>query len=100
SAVHGATEVPGRIAPGEIVTIYGSGLGPASGTSFTVDPITGKVSFNVSGTQVYFDGRPAPVLYASANQVNVIVPYEEGTSGQSMMQVSYQGIATTGTTLT
>jgi uncharacterized protein (TIGR03437 family) len=46
----------GTVAPGEIVSIFGVGLGP--------------------GTQVLFDGLPAPMLYASANQINAVVPYE------------------------
>jgi uncharacterized protein (TIGR03437 family) len=30
----------------------------------------------LGGTQVLFDGVPAPLLYASANQINAVVPYE------------------------
>jgi uncharacterized protein (TIGR03437 family) len=99
AAVSAATQVQGRIAPGEIVSIYGTGLGPATGTGFTVDTLTNKVNFNVAGTQVYFDGKPAPVLYASATQVNAIVPFELSTSGSPVMQVAYQGVLSTGTTL-
>lgn len=100
TVVNGATQIQGRIAAGEIVTIYGTGIGPATAETFTVDPLTKKVSFNLGGTQVYFDGKPAPVLYASATQVNAIVPFEVFTSGPSVMQVAYRGVLSTGTTLT
>ncbi len=98
--VSAATQVQSRIAPGEIVTIYGTGLGPAQDAAFTVDPLTNKVNFNLGGTQVYFGGTPAPVLYASATQVNAIVPFEVSTSGTSVLQVAYQGVLSPGITLT
>lgn len=46
----------GAVAPGEIVTLAGKDL-----------PANSKVSF---------DGHPAPILYADANQINAVVPYE------------------------
>lgn len=100
NVVSAATQIQSRIAPGEIISIYGNGLGPASGASYTVDPLTNKVNFNLGGTQVFFDGRPAPVLYASATQVNAIVPFELSTAGSPVMQVAYQGVLTTGTSTT
>jgi len=94
--VNAATQQPGRITPGEIITIYGTGLGPASGASFTVDPVANLVNFNLSGTQVYFAGQPGPVLYASATQVNAVVPDTLGSSGQAELQVAIQGILSSG----
>ena len=65
----------GTVAPGEIVSIFGVGLGPDQ-------PVTAQPAASASypttlgGTQVLFDGVPAPMLYASANQINAVVPYE------------------------
>jgi uncharacterized protein (TIGR03437 family) len=95
-----ATQIQSRIAPGELISIYGTGLGPASGVSYKVDALTNKVNFSLGGTQVYFDGKPAPVLFASATQVNAVVPFEVSTAGSSVMQVAYQGVLTTGSTST
>ena len=75
AVVNGASGLVGPIAPGEIVTIYGAGLGPATGVSNT--PVNGVYGTQVGGTSVYFDGVNAPILYASATQVSAIVPYEE-----------------------
>jgi uncharacterized protein (TIGR03437 family) len=83
----------GVIAPGEIVTIYGSGLGPAAGAQFSVDPVTGMVDSTLAGTRVLFGGVAAPILYASATQVNAIVPYEIAGQAQVAMQVTYQASA-------
>jgi uncharacterized protein (TIGR03437 family) len=53
--LNGASLLAGGVAPGEIVTFFGSGFSPAT---------------------VLFDGTPAPILYAGIDQVNLIVPYE------------------------
>jgi uncharacterized protein (TIGR03437 family) len=97
--VNAASQTPGRLAPGELVTIYGTGLGPSNGVSFSVDPVTNKVDTALGGTQVFFNGTAAPVLYASGGQVNAIVPYEVAYSSQVTMQVAYQSILSSGTTL-
>lgn len=63
----------GAVAPGELVSIFGSALGPdqpavaqpAAGTAY---PTT------LGGTQVLFDGVPAPIWYASSTQINAVVP--------------------------
>lgn len=96
NAASGAT---GAIAPGELVTIYGSGLGPTTGVSFTVNPSTGLVGTTLAGTQVFFGNRPSPILYTSANQVNAIVPFELAGQSSAVLQISYQGATSQGSTL-
>ena len=74
-------EVTGTVAPGEFLSIYGAGLGPAAG----------------GGTQVSIDGILAPMLYASANQINVLVPYEIQAGKQVNIQITTDaGSAQTG----
>lgn len=99
SVMNAASSGTGAIAPGEIVEIRGVGLGPAVGLSYSIDPTTGKVDTTLAGTQVLFGGVAAPILYASASQINAIVPYEIGGQSQLIMQVHYQGVVSTGTTL-
>jgi uncharacterized protein (TIGR03437 family) len=99
SVSNAASSSSGPIAPGEIVAIKGSGLGPATGVSFSVDPITGMVDTTLSGTRVFFGAFPAPILYASAGQVNAIVPYEIAGQSQVVMEVQNQGVSSAGTTL-
>jgi uncharacterized protein (TIGR03437 family) len=91
SITNGASGVGGAIAPGEIVTIKGSTLGPATGVSFSPDPVTGMVATTLAGTQVSFGAYAAPILYASATQINAIVPWEVAGQSQVTMQVQYAG---------
>ncbi len=57
----------------QIVSIFGLGLGPKDQTVFQLDD-EGKISSYLNGTMVLFDGYPAPLLSASAGQINAIVP--------------------------
>ena len=100
AVVNNATGVQGSISPGEIVSIYGSGLGPAKGVAFTDVQFFNVVSTILAGTQAFFDGKPAPVLYASATQVNAIVPYDAPIGGRVQVRVGYQGALSAGATLT
>ncbi len=86
-----ASEIAGAVSPGENIVIYGSGVGPAT---LTFGAVTSGVLATIAGnTQVTFDGRPAPVYYASNGQTSVFVPY--GVSGQAttQMRVIYSGVA-------
>jgi uncharacterized protein (TIGR03437 family) len=90
SVVNAASATEGAIAPGEIITILGTGIGPTP-TGLTLDP-SGKVATNVTGTQVLINGTPAPLIYVSSTQINAIVPYEAGTSGSPSLQVISAGV--------
>lgn len=86
-----ATGLEGAITPGELISIFGSNLGPAAGVSFTVDPTTGMVATTLGGTQVLFGSFAAPITYASATQINAVVPYEVAGQSQITMQIEYGG---------
>jgi len=92
SVTNAASNQPGPVAPGEIVTIYGSGLGPATLPPVVSAPNPDGVYPTVfSGASVLFNGIPAPVIYASATQTAVVVPYE--VSGPNVqVSVQYQNI--------
>jgi uncharacterized protein (TIGR03437 family) len=90
----------GNVAPGEIVVLYGSGLGPPQLMASTVGS-DGLFDTQLAGTSVSFNGIPAPMIYTLATQVAAIVPYEvtgEGgptpngpEGGQVAVTVTYQG---------
>jgi len=73
--VNSASNTPGAVSPGEIITIYGSNLGPATAMGLQLTG-AGLVATTLGNTQVTFDNIPAPLIYVSATQINAIVPYE------------------------
>ena len=70
--VSGASFSSGAVAPGQLVSIFGLGLGN-SPESFDVND-DGTIDGTLGGTMVLFDGIPAPLLSVFAGQVNTIVP--------------------------
>lgn len=89
--VNAASYAAGAVAPGEVVTIYGAKFGPASVVTAQFDS-SGRVSSNLAGVQVLFDGVPAPLIYALAGQVSAIVPFGVVDRTQTMVQYSYNGV--------
>lgn len=57
------------IAPGEFISLFGTGLAKTSGSA--APPYPG--SFN--GITVLINGKAAPLYYVSATQINCLVPY-------------------------
>lgn len=90
NAASGAT---GAVAPGEVVTIYGAGLGPRIGAAPATPAPGGRLPTQIAGTSVTFGGIPAPLLYANAGQVSAIVPYGVGGGSVDVM-VTAGGVPT------
>ncbi len=80
AVLDGAAHVNRKISPGEVVTLVGTDLGPATGVSGSIDA-SGRIATQLAGVRVTFDGTPAPILYAQSNQVNVVAPFEISTQG-------------------
>ena len=85
----------GPFAPGEIVAIYGSSLGPATSLSSAFDPATATLPTTSGGVSVAVNGVPAPLYYVSAGLVNIQIPYEVAGQQQASLSVSYNGLAST-----
>ncbi len=78
-----ASLLPGPIAPGELITLLGAGIGPPQPASSG-----GKTS--LGDTTVLFDGIPAPLLYAGPNQINTVVPYAVAGKIATQVQIRQQ----------
>lgn len=85
-----AAFVPGPLSPGMIVTLVGTNLGPTTAVSGQV--VGGRFTTTLSGVRVLFDGIAAPVLFASATQINAVVPYSLAGRASSRMSVEYNGV--------
>ena len=86
SVLHGASLTRRAVSPGEIVTIFGNGLGPATGRAATGNT-SGRLQTSVAGISALFDGVAAPLLYVQDNQMDVIVPYSVAGKKTTMLQV-------------
>jgi uncharacterized protein (TIGR03437 family) len=80
AVTNGASNQTGSIAPGEVIVIYGTNIGPATLTTYQLTS-GGQLSTSIGGTSVFVNGAPAPMLYASQFQVSAIVPF--GVTGSS-----------------
>jgi uncharacterized protein (TIGR03437 family) len=80
--VHGASFAPVRLSPGAIMTIFGTHLGPATFTSFTLPG--GVVEKVLGGASVTVDGKAAPMLFSWDKQINFIVPWTIRTDGAAV----------------
>lgn len=91
AVVNAASYASGAVSPGEIVTLFGSAMGPATGVGPQITSDGGYLTNILGGVQVLFDGTPATLIYASANQVSAVVPYATAGQSSTQVQVQYQG---------
>ncbi|MGD1095325.1 MAG: SBBP repeat-containing protein [Bryobacteraceae bacterium] len=77
----------GRLAPGELITIYGSQIGPSTPVSSNVNS-SGFLPTTLGGVQVTIDGVAVPLLYVSATQINAVAPLELLSPGSTELQVT------------
>jgi uncharacterized protein (TIGR03437 family) len=80
SLVNAASLLTGPIAPGEIVTIFGSG-------------------FDASNTQLLFDGQVATLFYASATQINALAPSSLAPGSTATLSVVVDGAPIAGSSV-
>lgn len=89
-------QLTGTVAPGELISIYGIGMGPSSGVS--VMPENEEFPIGLVGVRVLVNGAAAPLLYVSASQINAEIPANAipaGRLGAGMadVQMFYNGTA-------
>jgi len=94
--VNGANFLPitNPVTPGEFLSLFGSGLGPAS-------PVQASVPYpaTLAGVSVSIDGFAAPIQSVSAGQINCIVPYFIQGDSFAVIQVTYNGVTSNAVTL-
>jgi len=88
NAASAAQATPGVVSPGSYVAIYGTGLAGNGAPSATSLPLPSTLN----GTQLLLGGQPLPLLYASATQVNALIPQALAPNA------SYQLVVVRGTT--
>jgi uncharacterized protein (TIGR03437 family) len=89
--VNAASFQGGGIAPGEMVTIFGTGLAAESLKLLELNT-AGLLSRSLAGVRVLFDGMSAPLIHATATQVTAMAPYAISGKAGTSVQVEYGGI--------
>ena len=93
--VNAASFRGGPVAPGEIIAIFGTNLGPPTlaGPRLALD---GRVDTSIAGTRVWFDGEAAPMIFAVEHQLGVVVPYTVADSLVTSLRIEYLGLVSPG----
>jgi uncharacterized protein (TIGR03437 family) len=69
--LNAASLAPGGVAPGSLITIFGTGLAPA-----TMAASGASLPRSLGGVTLLVNGTPAPLLFVSPQQINAQVPFE------------------------
>jgi trimeric autotransporter adhesin len=72
TVVNAASLAPGAIAPGEIITVFGTGFDPTN-------------------TRLLFDKQPATVFYTSATQINALAPASLSSNSTTQLSIVVNG---------
>jgi uncharacterized protein (TIGR03437 family) len=80
-----SASVSGLVAPMELISLYGIGIGPPS--ALPGDSPSGSYTSSLGGYQVLFDGVAAPILYAGPTQINAVVPQAGAYGEQAHVQL-------------
>jgi uncharacterized protein (TIGR03437 family) len=82
---------PAAVAPGEIVRLLGRGIGPQTQAKARLTS-AGTLATSIGGVQVTFNGVPAPLVTAQANEIVAIAPFELNGLFTAPVQVQYNGL--------
>ena len=77
----------GRIAPSEVLSLYGPHIGPTPGVSAVPDA-SGALPRSLAGVQVLLNDLAVPLLYVSDAQINAVMPNTvSGPFSQAQLKV-------------
>lgn len=84
--VDAASFAVGPVSPGQLVTIFGTNIGPATPAPMSIS--NGYVTTSLGGVSITIDGQNAPLIYVSADQLSAQVPYEATTGNSKQVSVT------------
>jgi uncharacterized protein (TIGR03437 family) len=79
-----------RVAPLELVTIFGDNIGPSSLLTGEPDS-SGALPTSLGGTRVLFDTTPAPIVYTARNQLSAVIPVSVAGKTSTVVWVEKNG---------
>jgi uncharacterized protein (TIGR03437 family) len=94
-----ASYAAAAVAPGEIVSLFGSNMGPAAGVGLQLANGGKSITNSLGGVQVLFDGNAVPLTYVSSVQINAIAPVGLAGKTSTVVTVTYQGLTSNAMTV-
>ena len=88
----------GPVSPGQMVSIFGSEIGPVTPESARLDA-NGRIATEIAGTRLLVNGAPAPLLFVSRGQINAIIPYAAAGFDAVLVQLEKDGKPTLSVTV-
>lgn len=92
-AANSAGLAVGSISPGQLVSLFGNGLGPQQGVQAEA-PALNTYPTRMANVQVTFDGTPAPLLWVQDGQINLVAPWSLTPGQNTQVCVTYTTVAT------
>jgi uncharacterized protein (TIGR03437 family) len=89
-----------RLAPGEIISVFGSGLGPSTALMATPTNNAFPTTLGTPAALVEFElapntWTPSPLIFVQANQINAQTPFAMTPATGLRMRVTYNNLAST-----
>jgi uncharacterized protein (TIGR03437 family) len=98
AVTNAASFLRGSVAPGQLVVLFGAGMGPQNLATYVSNPA--GIERTLAGTRVLFDEIAAPVIYTSSGQVSAVVPYEIAGRNSVRIVTEYGGVSSPATEVT
>jgi uncharacterized protein (TIGR03437 family) len=97
--VSAASFLPRPVSPGEIISIFGENLGPATGAGAGANPLTGRPRTMAQQVAVIVNGIPAPLFFVGSGQINAQMPFEVGGEASATIVVRNRQMASPAVTV-
>jgi uncharacterized protein (TIGR03437 family) len=81
------------VAPGELISIYGTGVGPAQATGAKLDA-NGRLTTELAGVRVLINGSPIPLTFAGPDQINAVAPLNFNVGAPIQLEITRDGQST------
>ncbi len=90
AVVNAASYAGVTISPGEFVSLFGTAIGPVAPAAMSV--VASYATTTLGGVSVTIDGMAAAMIYVSANQLTVQVPYTVTLGAAKVVAVLNNGV--------
>ena len=95
AVVSSASYAGGPASPGELITLFGTGIGPAAPAGMSI--VAGYITQTLTNVSVTIDGKNAAMIYVSQNQITVQTPYDATIGTARAIIVNNNGTMSNGT---